>query len=133
MDYMNCPRCGKLFGRLSSPICKECEKEEENLFQKVRQYIDENPNSKIADVTEALGVSVKKIMRYLREGRLEASPGMGSTLRCEKCNKPIRSGHYCDSCVIDINQEVTGIFDADRAKKGARMHTFQDIKQKTAK
>lgn len=129
MDFVNCPRCGKLFNRMSSPICKTCEKEEEELFKIVRQFVDDNPNCTIPEVTEALGVSVKKIMKYLRDGRLEASKGMGETLRCEKCNKPIKRGHYCDGCVIELNQTVTDIFDnRSNEYKGARMHTSHDIK-----
>lgn len=130
MDFMNCPRCGRLFGRINSPICKECEREEEQLFTKVRQYIEEHPNAKVADVTEALDISVRKIMRYLREGRLEVSAGISTMLRCEKCNSPIKKGHYCDACVIELNQVATELFEKkEEGCRGARMHTFQGIQQ----
>ncbi len=123
MDIINCPRCGKLFSKMSEPICEECLKEEEDLFQKVRIYIDEHPNCTVNEVTKETGASVKKIMKYLREGRLEISKGMSGTLRCEKCNKPITRGHYCDTCVIQLNQEVVNIYSQDVDTNKARMHT----------
>jgi len=122
MDIANCPRCGKLFSRMSSPICELCEKEEEQIFQKVKQFVEENPNSPLETVATETEVSVKKIMKYLRDGRLEISSGMGNgTLKCDSCGKPINRGRYCDTCVININQQVTDAF----AKKmpGVVMHT----------
>ena len=126
MEIINCPRCGKLFSKMSSPICELCQKEEEEIFQRVRKYIEENPNCTVTEVTVAVDVSVKKIMRYLREGRLEVSQGMVGELRCEKCGKPIRRGHYCDACVIDLNQEVVEMFDSSKSDKGSKMHSTRE-------
>lgn len=120
MEIINCPKCGKLFSKLSSPICEQCQKDEEDLFQVVRKYVDEHPNCLLKEVTNETGVSVKKIMKYLRDGRLEVSTGMRGILKCEKCGKPISRGHYCDSCVIELNQIVVDIFEDS---KKVKMHT----------
>ena len=123
MDVANCPRCGKLFSRMSSPICEKCEKEEEDIFQRVKTYVDENSNSSLEQVATATGVSVKKITKYLRDGRLEASEGMGAgSLVCDSCGKPIPRGRYCDACVITLNQQVTDAF-AKPEKPKVVMHT----------
>ena len=45
MDVRNCPKCGKMFHDTGDGICQNCMKEEEELFQTVRAYIKENPNS----------------------------------------------------------------------------------------
>lgn len=128
MDISNCPRCGKLFTRMSSPICEDCVKEEEELFQKVKQYIEENKDKNMMEVSEATGASMKKLMKYLREGRLELSTGMSSdkALKCAQCGKPITSGLYCDSCVIDINQSIDAIFNERKKEKGTGMHSIPD-------
>ena len=124
MDIVNCPRCGKLFTRMSSPICDACEKEEEKIFQDVKKYIEDNPNSHLEEVATATGVSVKKLLKYLREGRLETTQGIGSVLKCENCGKHIKRGRYCDTCVIEINQQVADAF--AQKKTSAVMHTRID-------
>jgi len=124
MDIANCPRCGKLFTRMSNPICEACEKEEEKIFQDVKKYIEDHPNSHLEEVATETGVSVKKLLKYLREGRLEVSQGIGTALQCDNCGKPIPRGRYCDTCVIQINQEVADAFAAK--KPSAVMHTRID-------
>jgi flagellar operon protein (TIGR03826 family) len=110
MDIANCPRCGKLFTRFSDSLCEDCLKTEENLFETVREYVDEHPDCAMKDVAKATGATVKKIMKFLREGRLQISRGMKGDLRCEKCGKPISAGRLCDSCVIIVNQMASDIF-----------------------
>ena len=127
MEVVNCPRCGKMFTKMRDPLCKECMKEEEDLFQKVREYLDENPNTSLPEVAEATGVSTKKIMRYVREGRLEASQYVGG-VTCERCGKPIKLGRYCEKCIIAINTEVTAAF-SKKEYDGPRMYTHGDNKK----
>ncbi len=127
MDYVNCPKCGKLFSRGLKPICPECEKAEEDLFQNVRQYLSDNPGAKMEDLSRETGVSLKKIMRYLREGRLEVVPSLGIDLRCENCGKPIKTGRFCPNCVDALESDLSGLFTKPKPEKsepaGARMHT----------
>lgn len=124
MEMVNCPRCGRIFTKMSNPICDDCVKAEEELFQTVKKYIDDNPNNTLEQVSEATGVSVRKILKYLKDGRLETTKGMGRVLKCEQCGRPIARGKFCDACVININQSVTELFD-NRDKKGVVMHTRQ--------
>ena len=106
MEMANCPKCGKLFSKTSSPLCVECSKVEEELFQKVKKYLEDNPNSSIQEISTANGISPKKVLRYLKEGRLEISNGLKGVLRCTQCGKSISSGRFCDKCIIDFNHEM---------------------------
>ena len=125
MEMVNCPKCGKVFNRTSaSPICKACEKLEEEIFESVRKYLEDNPNCSMAALAEATDVSPKKILRYIREGRIEISNDGGIDLRCAQCGKPIKKGRYCDQCVISINQEVGELF--KKKKSETVMHTYKD-------
>lgn len=111
MEARNCPKCGKVFyynGK--SVVCDSCTKEEEILFQKVRDYLKENPGSKLNDVVKETGVSAKRINKYLREGRLEVTTGLGDILRCMKCDKPIRTGKYCETCAEKLGQKLSGLY-----------------------
>ena len=105
MTMENCRKCKKLFPRLLSPICEDCIKEEEELFQSVRKHLQENPNSTIAKTAEVTGVSAKKIMGYLRDGRIELSE-TNSDLHCRVCGTPIKSGTYCEPCHIKVQGDL---------------------------
>lgn len=127
MNIVNCPKCGRLFQKFSEPLCESCTKEEEALFESVRTYLNDNPNCKVEDLSKETGASAKKILKWLKEGRLEVSKGMKGTLRCESCNKPITAGRYCEACIIEISQTVNEMFSKP---SGPRMHTQTDKKNR---
>ena len=80
MQASNCPRCGRLFTKIRSPVCPACEKAEEKGFEALRTYIDENPGCSLAELSEATNTPAKRILQYIRDGRLEISKGMASCL-----------------------------------------------------
>lgn len=134
MESRNCPRCGRLFQYIRTPICEACVKEEDKIFETVREHLEENPGSTIIETSGATGVSVKKITRYLREGRLEITKGMADAgeLTCMDCARPIRSGRYCESCLIKLSNDVDEMFgrnkiqpDPLKQKGKPRMHTAE--------
>lgn len=106
----NCPRCKKIFTPLNNNLlCPNCIKEEEDEFQRVRNYVRENRGVDIHLTSEATQVSVKKIIRYLREGRLEVTEGMQDFLKCEKCGVPIRTGRFCKNCMDKMSEGLTSM------------------------
>jgi len=124
MDIRNCMKCKKVFTYFNSPFCPDCVKEEEAIFEKVRLYIKEHPNCSMSEVVEETGASMKKITRYLKEGRLEISKGMQGQgiLDCELCGKPITKGKFCDSCAVKISQDMNVIFESPKKKGGAQIY-----------
>lgn len=109
MEVRNCKRCGKMhYGR--EPICKECQQKEEDMFQEVRKYLKEFPGSTMAEVSNETGVSIKKIEKYLRDGRLEVTEGMAVELKCMKCGAVIRTGRYCTACAKEVNNEMKAVY-----------------------
>ncbi|MDR1540045.1 MAG: MerR family transcriptional regulator [Clostridiales bacterium] len=123
MEIVNCPRCGKVFAKIKSPYCPACQAEEEKTFQRLKEYVFEHPNCNISELSEGTQVNAKKILGYLREGRLETSNGMNGDIRCLSCNKPILSGRYCSSCKLDISKRVGELFPSKSDDSGARMYT----------
>ena len=59
MEMANCPRCRKVFPRLREPICDACVKEEEELFNKVKAFLEENPSSTVLKICDETGASQK--------------------------------------------------------------------------
>ncbi|MDR1689847.1 MAG: MerR family transcriptional regulator [Clostridiales bacterium] len=129
MEMRNCPKCKRVFNYISSPICPDCEKEEELVFDSVVDYVKNNPESNLAKVSQETGVSAKKLLRYVKEGRLEISKGMHGEIRCEKCGAPILKGRYCDTCVIAVNQQIDEMFETKK-QDTIKMHVMDRIKHR---
>ena len=121
MPASNCPRCGRLFNRIITSVCPACEKKDEEVFQKLRAYIEENPNCTITQASDATDVSHRRILMYIREGRLEMSKGMQDEVTCGKCGIPIQRGNYCEKCVVNMALELQDTYTYGEKKKH-RMH-----------
>lgn len=65
----NCVNCGKLHNDLSK-YCKECLEKEKISFDKIRDYLHNNPNSTLEQVHKNTNIPRKKISEYIREDRL---------------------------------------------------------------
>ena len=99
MEVKNCKDCGRLFNYMGgAPLCDGCRKKLEQKFQEVKQYLDENPNASVNQVSEDNDVSVKQIKQWIREERLSLSEASLDGVTCEHCGRPIRTGRFCEKC-----------------------------------
>lgn len=129
MEPRNCKRCGRMFGYISGiPICDNCKKKEEEDFMKVRLYIKENSGANMREVAEVCEVSIEKITRFLREGRLEVREGSNLVLECESCRKAIKSGRLCQECSRHLERDM-----AQAATGSNREETDGDSKELKSK
>lgn len=136
MEYANCARCKKMFLRVNNPICPECEKEEEKQFQIVKEYLDGNPANSLSQVSEETGVSVKRILKFIRDGRIEMTEGISAenVLRCGQCGRPIAKGVFCDSCQVQYNMVVNEMIqDKEKVKESKGMHSLPSALDKRNK
>lgn len=122
MDVRNCTRCGRIYAYDGFKICLKCRREDEEDFQKVKKYLDENPGANISEVSEETEVDSKKIIEFLREGRLEIADESNILLTCEKCGTSINTGRFCEKCTIEMqrefNQSIGGGKDPKDLKNG---------------
>ena len=115
---ISCSRCVKFFETDGwQTLCLDCIEQDEKDFRRIREYIYEHPGAKIFDVSLNLDVSIAKIKRYLREGRLEIMEKNNLFLKCEMCGKPICSGNYCDDCFKQVNHDYKAVFVGKSASK----------------
>lgn len=117
---INCSRCGRFFesnGFIT--LCPNCYEKDQSDFEKIRQYLYEHPRAKIFQVSTDLDISVHKIKRYLREGRLEIIEKDNLFLKCEACGKAICSGVYCDECSKKSKNDFKAVYagNSDSSKK----------------
>ena len=122
MEVVNCPRCGRVFTRINKPVCPACVKEDEETFEKVRTYIKDNPMCTLVSLSEETKVSVKRIVQYIRDGRLEITKAMEGEITCTICGKPILTGRFCDKCSLDIKRTALEKKQEENVKRSGQMH-----------
>lgn len=112
----NCTRCDALFVRTTKDICPKCNIEVEKEYDLCAKFLRkrENRGSTIHQVSDATGVSIKQITRFVKEGRIsiEGNPNMGYP--CENCGILIRQGNICDSCADSLKREINQQIDVDK-------------------
>ena len=115
MKLKNCVKCGKLFApQTGEKVCPVCRQEEESEFQKVKEYLWDNPKASIEKVHEDTGVPRDTIMKFVKDERLIAEGiEVDWEHECERCGKPISHGRFCVSC----QRELIDKFSDDPSKK----------------
>ncbi len=111
MNLRNCSRCGKMFNYVAGPaICEPCKKAAEEDFQKVKQYITENPRASLRQISEDNEVTTKQIQQWIREERLMFSKDSPIQLLCENCGEPITTGRFCAKCKTKMANTLNDSF-----------------------
>lgn len=107
-DIRNCKRCGRIYTYIGGPpICPTCIEQDEADFRRVKEYLYNNPGASMSEVSEVLEVSVEKITRFLKDGRLEIVGDSNLILECESCGKSIKTGRYCQECQNGLTRELS--------------------------
>ncbi len=111
MQIKNCTKCGKMFQWMAGDvICDACKKKEEDDFQKVKAYIQENPAANMNTISKECEVKLVKLQQWVREERLVFAKGSAVELVCENCGAPIQTGRYCDKCKNELANGLTSAF-----------------------
>lgn len=107
MNLDNCPRCGLLFVKNLMGLCSACIKELEHEYEICVNYLRENKGTNIQELSDATGISIKEITRFIREGRISIANAPNMMYPCEVCGTLIRDGHMCDSCRSKLRKDLT--------------------------
>lgn len=136
-ELVNCKKCGRMFSSIAGEkLCSRCRTNDEDDFKIVREYIYDNPGARVQEVAEETGVSEKKILKFLREGKLELK-GEGVGYPCASCGKSIKTGRFCEECQRELKQGFTKAFNLDKKDNDTetttsigkqRMHTVNKNK-----
>ena len=131
-ELKNCRRCKRIFPYIAGvQICEVCKKEEEKLFERVWEFLRDNPGVSMAVVSEELGVPYDQLMKYIREGRLQIKAPDGSLIMfCEKCGEIIKAGKICEKCEKGLTRELQAT--AKDLKGKIEETQKKDLKQKSS-
>lgn len=111
MNLKNCRKCGKMFSYAFGPvICQECLSEQEEVFQKAKKYVQDNPGCDIQELAENVEVEAQQIRQWIREERLQFAEDSPIRIACEGCGAMIRSGRYCEACKKDMSSGLQSAF-----------------------
>ncbi len=111
-----CRQCRKLFQSAHSVFCTECLEETEAAFEKIKNYLYENPAANVVEISQKTGVPEKVILDFLKEGRLTIDENNGLLL-CEQCGRSISTGRLCAACSRRLEHELKSAYVPPSAKK----------------
>lgn len=108
-------RCEKCGGVLKDPglgiyVCSKCGHEIISEFGKIKKFLQESGPTNAIEISKATGISVNRIEKYLREGRIEIPEGSEVYIPCEKCGTDIRYGKYCPACAANLSKQFKSAF-----------------------
>lgn len=106
MNLGNCPRCGKLYALNFRDMCSDCMKKIEVEYQECAKFLRETKGATIHEVSEATGVSIRQITKFIREGRISIANAPNMSYPCEVCGTLIRENNMCESCRARLTKEL---------------------------
>lgn len=117
MNVVNCSRCGKIFVKGFADFCPNCMKDLEQQYEKCVKYLRENKGVNINDLSEATGVSLKQITKFIREGRISILHAPNMSYPCEVCGTLIRENTICEPCRMKLVKDVRNNSEDERRKQ----------------
>ena len=101
---INCKKCGSLFIRGSRDICDSCFKAELELVDKIKSFVNKNPNPKttLEEIVNEIGINKIELEDLIEKGRLfSIMPKL--LIKCRFCGIEIedeqKSSFICTKCL----------------------------------
>ena len=101
---INCKKCGSLFIKGSRDICDNCFKAELELVEKIKSFVNKNPNPKttLEEIINELGINKNELEELIDKGRLfSVMPKL--LIKCRFCGIEIeddqKSSFVCTKCL----------------------------------
>jgi hypothetical protein len=117
MEIKSCEICNRPFlFRGGIQVCDMCRETDREDYERVRDYVRENPGATIKEVEDSCDVTAKNIRRYLEEGRLEVAENSKLFLYCKSCGSKIKQGKYCETCSTKMIRGLDKAKDEEMAK-----------------
>jgi len=103
-------------------VCPNCEKAEDEDFKTVKEFIAEHREANLDMIVKETGIPLKRITKFIREGRLEISKGLQDSFRCGSCGAPIATGKFCEKCFVSMKTELADALRPADPERSGKMH-----------
>ncbi|HNX74533.1 MAG TPA: hypothetical protein PLM07_07015 [Candidatus Rifleibacterium sp.] len=109
---ISCRVCGVIMVKLARDVCPKCFKEEEESFQKVKNFLRTNPGASVEQVAKNAGCPADQVQAFINSGRLERVGLRKVAHPCQLCQKIIYEGVMCPECKKDLKDQVRTLSEA---------------------
>ncbi|HPW58239.1 MAG TPA: hypothetical protein PLK58_06345 [Candidatus Rifleibacterium sp.] len=106
---ISCRVCGIIMVKLARDVCPTCFRQEEELFQKVKNFLRTNPGASVTQVAEHAGCDEDQVQAFINSGRLERVGLRKVAHPCQLCQKIIYEGVMCPECKKDLKDQVNNL------------------------
>lgn len=103
---ITCRVCGVIMVRLVRDICPKCFVEEEQVFQKVRDFLRANNGASLEDIAKHTNCKIEQVEAFVRSGRLERIGVKKVPHPCQLCQTTIYEGVVCQECKKTLKEQV---------------------------
>jgi hypothetical protein len=107
---------------LRKAVCQKLDKE----YELCANYLREFKGAIITEVSDATGVSIKQITKFIREGRISIMNAPNMSYPCESCGTLVREHNLCDNCRQRIEKDKRQMFDDLARKDQSRANTREN-------
>lgn len=123
MQTLSCKICGKLFNYMGGmKLCPSCTNKMEDKFQEVKEYIYDNKNATIQEVSRECEVPTQQIQRWIKDERLAFADDSPLCLQCESCGASIKTGRYCSECKKKLEEGLGSLYQQPKVEKKKTSH-----------
>ncbi len=112
-----CRVCGLIMVRLARDVCPKCFQEEEQLFQKVKNFLKANPGATLEEVAKHASCDIEHVEALIRSGRLERAGVKRVAHPCQLCQATIYDGVVCVECKKTLKEQVKMLRDISKPEK----------------
>lgn len=106
---ITCRVCGVIMVRLARDVCQKCFRDEEDLFQKVKNFLRINPGASVDQVAQFAGCPEEQVQIFIRSGRLERVGVRKVAHVCQLCQAVIYEGVMCTECNRSLKDQVKSL------------------------
>lgn len=127
---INCKKCNRVFSSVDGGLlCSRCNENVDTEFDRVREYIYDNPTSSVKDVSMGTGVSADSILKWIRDGRIVLGDHANIAF-CERCSEPTDGMRFCPKCIRELSSGLKAGIGENNQKHTAGMHIKDREKNK---
>ncbi|TDF93596.1 flagellar protein [Paenibacillus piri] len=117
LNVANCHRCGKVYVKNNYGMCGSCIKDIDQQYEKCLKYLREYRSCSINELSEATGVTIGQITKFIREGRISIKGNPNMFYDCEVCGTSIREHTMCEPCRSRLAKETNQLQEDEMRRK----------------